>query len=100
MLTAIFPQFFSLSPSEIGLLLELLDARMAEISLTHSPNMNAANEDDKGTKRVLSVSRTTGADGLPGVIFKFAGEFQAAAALNAGEARTLRVLQSIKSPAH
>lgn len=94
MLTAISSQFFSLSPSEIGLLLELLDTRMAEISLTHSPNMNAANEDDKGTKRVLSVSRTTGADGLPGVIFKFAGEFQAAAALNAGEARTLRVLQA------
>lgn len=72
--------------------MELLDARMNEISLTHSPNMNAASDDDKGAKRVLSVVRTTSsADGLPGVIFKFTGEFQAAAALNAGEARTLRV---------
>lgn len=97
-------QFFALSPAEIGLLLELLDARVGEISLTHSPNMNAAAEDDKGTKRVLSVSRTTGADGLPGVIFKFAGEFQAAAALSAGEARTLRVRTRragcFNSPAH
>lgn len=62
---------------------------MSDISLTHSPNMNAG-EDDK-TKRVLSVSRTSGADGLPAVVFKFAGEIQAAAALNAGEARTLKV---------
>ncbi|KAF1330406.1 Whirly isoform 1, partial [Globisporangium splendens] len=82
--------FFSLSPSEIGLLLELLDARTSEISLAHSPNMNAG-EDDK-TKRVLHISRTSGADGMPAVVFKFSGEIQAAAALNAGEARTLREL--------
>jgi hypothetical protein len=82
--------FFSLSPSEIGLLLELLDAKTAEISLAHSPNMNAG-EDDK-TKRVLHISRTSGVDGMPAVVFKFSGEIQAAAALNAGEARTLREL--------
>lgn len=84
-----FSQFFSLSPSEIGLLLELLDARMSELSLTHSPNMNAG--DDDKAKRVLSVVRSAGADGLPNVVFKFAGEIQAGAALNAGEARALRV---------
>ncbi|TYZ67022.1 hypothetical protein PybrP1_011692 [[Pythium] brassicae (nom. inval.)] len=80
--------FFSLSGSEVGLLLELLDARMSELSLTHSPNVNAGEEDK--AKRVLSIARTSGADGLPAIVFKFAGEFQAGAAINAGEARALR----------
>lgn len=70
-------------------MLELLDSRMSEISLAHSPNMNAG--DDDKAKRVLNVARTSGADGLPAIVFKFSGEIQAAAALNSGEARALRV---------
>jgi hypothetical protein len=82
-------QFFSLSPSEVGLVLELLDARMPELSFTHSPNMNAA-EEDKNTKS-LHVSRAAGPDGNPVVLIKVNHEGESVASLNVGEARVFRV---------
>jgi hypothetical protein len=81
-------QFFSLSPSEIGLVLELLDAKVSELSISHSTNMNA-NDDPK--KKELHVSRVADQDGNPMVLLKVAGEAPAVASLNTGEARVFRV---------
>lgn len=82
-------QFFSLSPSEIGLVLELLDAKVSELSISHSANMNA--DDDQKKKKELHVSRVADQEGNPMVLLKVAGEAQAIASLNTGEARVLRV---------
>lgn len=82
-------QFFSLSPSEVGLMLELLDARVSELSLSHSANMNT----DDPKKKVLQVTRAADPEGNPMVLLKVADDSQAVAALNTGEARVLRVRQ-------
>lgn len=82
-------QFFSLSPSEVGLVLELLDSRIPELSLTHSPNMNAS-EEDKNTKS-LHITRASGSDGNPLVKIKVNHESESVATLNVGEARVFRV---------
>lgn len=85
-------QFFSLSPSEVGLVLELLDAKVADLSLSHSANMNAS---DESNTKVLQVTRASDPDGNPLVLLKIAGDMQAVASLNAGEQRALRVMNAV-----
>ncbi|DAZ95595.1 TPA: hypothetical protein N0F65_006081 [Lagenidium giganteum] len=80
--------FFALSPSEVGLTLEVLDSKLPEVTMTHSPNMNA----DDQTKKVLKIVNSQTSDGHPMLLFKYTGETQVAASLNAGEARALREL--------
>lgn len=82
-------QFFSLSPTEVGLVLELLDSRIPELSFTHSPNMNAS-EEDKNSK-TLHITRASGSDGNPLVLIKVNHEGESVATLNVGEARVFRV---------
>ncbi|KAE9301861.1 hypothetical protein PR003_g22421 [Phytophthora rubi] len=62
-LTTFCTQFFSLGPTEVGLVLELLDSRIPELSFTHSPNMNAS-EEDKNSK-ALHITRPSGSHGKP-----------------------------------
>ncbi|KAG7400611.1 hypothetical protein PHYBOEH_004878 [Phytophthora boehmeriae] len=88
--------FFSLSPSEVGLVLELLDARIPELSLRHSPNMNSPDE-DKNTKS-LHISRALGADGNPVVMIKVTHEDESVATLNVGEARVFKELLTYSLP--
>lgn len=90
-------QFFSLSPSEIGLVLELLDSRMAKISFSHSANMNAG-DDAPSTTRTLHVARSESNEGEPNVVFSISGDFKASTALNIGEARVLKELLSYSLP--
>ncbi|KUF83593.1 hypothetical protein AM587_10007204 [Phytophthora nicotianae] len=89
-------QFFSLSPSEVGLVLELLDSRIPELSLTHSPNMNAS-EGDKNTKS-LHISRSSGSDGNPLILIKVNHEGESVATLNVGEARVFKELLTYSLP--
>ncbi|KAF4325127.1 hypothetical protein BBO99_00000556 [Phytophthora kernoviae] len=88
--------FFSLSPSEVGLVLEFLDARIPELSFRHSPNMNAPDE-DKNTKS-LYISRAPGADGNPVVMIKATHEDESVATLNVGEARVFKELLTYSLP--
>ncbi|KUF66370.1 hypothetical protein AM587_10010618 [Phytophthora nicotianae] len=88
--------FFSLSPSEVGLVLELLDSRIPELSLTHSPNMNAS-EGDKNTKS-LHISRSSGSDGNPLILIKVNHEGESVATLNVGEARVFKELLTYSLP--
>ncbi|KAG3114429.1 hypothetical protein PI124_g6387 [Phytophthora idaei] len=88
--------FFSLSPSEVGLVLELLDSRIPELSLTHSPNMNAS-EEDKNTKS-LHIARTSGSDGNPSILIKVNHEGESVATLNVGEARVFKELLTYSLP--
>ncbi|KAG1700870.1 hypothetical protein DVH05_011756 [Phytophthora capsici] len=88
--------FFSLSPSEVGLVLELLDSRIPELSLSHSPNMNAS-EEDKNTKS-LQITRTTGSDGNPLILIKVNHEGESVATLNVGEARVFKELLTYSLP--
>uniref|UniRef100_A0AAV1VEL5 Uncharacterized protein n=1 Tax=Peronospora matthiolae TaxID=2874970 RepID=A0AAV1VEL5_9STRA len=88
--------FFSLSPSEVGLVLELLDSRIPELSLTHSPNMNAP-EDEKNTKS-LHIARMTGSDGDSVIQIKVHHERESLATLNVGEARVFRELLTYSLP--
>ncbi|RLN88310.1 hypothetical protein BBJ28_00009451 [Nothophytophthora sp. Chile5] len=81
--------FFSLSPSEVGLVLELLDSRIPELSFTHSPNMNASG-DDKNAKS-LFISRETGPEGNPMLLLKVSHESESVATLDVGETRVFRV---------
>ncbi|RLN94049.1 hypothetical protein BBJ28_00026831 [Nothophytophthora sp. Chile5] len=81
--------FFSLSPSEVGLVLELLDSRIPELSFTHSPNMNAAG-DDKNAKS-LFISRETGPEGNPMLLLRVSHESESVATLDVGETRVFRV---------
>ncbi|GMF44306.1 unnamed protein product [Phytophthora fragariaefolia] len=73
----------------VGLVLELLDSRIPELSFTHSPNMNAS-EEDKNTKS-LHITRAAGSDGNPVVLIKVHHEGESVASLNVGEARVFRV---------
>ncbi|EEY60533.1 uncharacterized protein PITG_13252 [Phytophthora infestans T30-4] len=88
--------FFSLSPSEVGLVLELLDSRIPELSLTHSPNMNAS-EEDKNTKS-LHITRASGSDGNPLILIKVNHESESVATLNIGEARVFKELLTYSLP--
>jgi hypothetical protein len=72
------------------LVLELLDGKFNEISIPHSPSMNA-DENDPG-KKILDVIRTHGTNDHLLTIFKFTGGIQVAVSLNTGEARALREL--------
>ncbi|CAI5724216.1 unnamed protein product [Hyaloperonospora brassicae] len=88
--------FFSLSPSEVGLVLELLDSRIPELSLTHSPNMNAP-EDEKKTKS-LHIARVAGVDGASVIQIKVEHETESLATLNVGEARVFQELLTYSLP--
>ncbi|KAG6579986.1 whirly isoform 1 [Phytophthora cinnamomi] len=88
--------FFSLSPTEVGLVLELLDSRIPELSFTHSPNMNAS-EEDKNSKS-LHITRASGSDGNPLVLIKVNHEGESVATLNVGEARVFRELLTYSLP--
>ncbi|CAI5747015.1 unnamed protein product [Peronospora destructor] len=88
--------FFSLSPSEVGLVLELLESRIPELSFTHSPNINAP-EEDKNTKS-LQIARTTSSDGNPSILIKVTHGSESVATLNVGEARVLRELLTYSLP--
>ncbi|CAH0482014.1 unnamed protein product [Peronospora belbahrii] len=88
--------FFSLSPSEVGLVLELLDSRIPELSLTHSPNMNAP-EEDKNTK-TLHIARTVGSDGNSLIMVKVNHDGESVSMLNVGETRVLRELLTYSLP--
>ncbi|KAE9165497.1 hypothetical protein PF004_g29478 [Phytophthora fragariae] len=56
-----------------------------ELSFTHSPNMNAS-EEDKNSK-ALHVTRASGSDGNPVVLIKVNHEGESVATLDVGEAR-------------
>ncbi|OWZ00991.1 hypothetical protein PHMEG_00027706 [Phytophthora megakarya] len=88
--------FFSLSPSEVGLVLELLDSRVPELSLTHSPNMNAS-EEDKNAKS-LHIARALGTDGNPLILIKVNHEGESVATLNVGETRVFKELLAYSLP--
>ncbi|KAI9912529.1 hypothetical protein PsorP6_005834 [Peronosclerospora sorghi] len=81
--------YFSLSPSEVGLVLELLDMRIPELSLKHSPHINAS-EEEKNTKS-LHITRVVGSDGNPLVQIKVSYEEECVTTLSVGEARVFRV---------
>ncbi|KAE8992300.1 hypothetical protein PR002_g20590 [Phytophthora rubi] len=61
-----------------------------ELSFTHSPNMNAS-EEDKNSK-ALHITRASGSDGNPVVLIKVNHEGESVATLNVGEARLFREL--------
>ena len=70
-------------------MLELLDSRIPELSLTHSPNMSAPG-DEKKTKS-LHIARVAGVDNTSVIQMKVEHETESLATLNVGEARVFRV---------
>ncbi|TMW58608.1 hypothetical protein Poli38472_010167 [Pythium oligandrum] len=90
--------FFSLSPTEVGLVLEVLDAKLAEVTLTHSPNMNSKDAAEKARRSLLDIKRVTGPDGHPNTEINVVttnsshAEVEEKVSLNAGETRVLKEL--------
>ncbi|CEG46779.1 whirly isoform 1 [Plasmopara halstedii] len=74
----------------VGLVLEMLDSRIPELSFTHSPNMNSS-EENKNSKS-LYITRTSGPDGNPLILIKVKHESECVATLNVGEARVFKEL--------
>ncbi|TDH70472.1 hypothetical protein CCR75_000359 [Bremia lactucae] len=89
-------QFFALNPSEVGYVLELLDSRIPELSLTHSPNMNSP-EEDKNVK-VLHMAHSSDSDGHPSFLIKIQHEGESVVTLNVGEVRVFKELLSYSLP--
>jgi hypothetical protein len=80
--------------------LEVLDGKLGEVTLTHAPNVNATDAAEKVRRSLLDVKRVTGADGHPLTEFNVSTSDDASerVSLNAGEARVLKELLTYSLP--
>ncbi|GLE04926.1 hypothetical protein PINS_up013907 [Pythium insidiosum] len=97
--------FFSLSPTEVGLVLEVLDGKLGEVTINHSPNMNAKGAStDKSRRSYLDVKSVVGPDQHPKTEFKVNTtnssdlNVEERVSLNMGETRVLRELLTYSLP--
>ncbi|KAJ0408961.1 hypothetical protein P43SY_002840 [Pythium insidiosum] len=97
--------FFSLSPTEVGLVLEVLDGKLGEVTINHSPNMNAKGPStEKSRRSYLDVKSVVGPDQHPKTEFKISTtnssdvNVEERVALNMGETRVLRELLTYSLP--
>ncbi|CCI44426.1 unnamed protein product [Albugo candida] len=83
--------YFALTPSEIGLVLEVLDSKIGEITITHTPNRN--DQTVQTTERILRVfSPQSSNSSTSRTKFELAGDFDATTTLSTGETRVLKEL--------